>query len=119
MTKYFIAEIIGGKGRSLRRLGILLPGLVALALTAGCQSEPLFPMPAQPSATNVTEAIILREGDVLKISFPGNPNLNKVAPIRRDGLIALDLVGEVKAAGKTPKQLEADLVELYSTQLVS
>jgi polysaccharide export outer membrane protein len=31
----------------------------------------------------------------------------------------MPLIGEVKAAGKTPKQLEADLVDLYSTQLLS
>jgi len=65
------------------------------------------------------ETITLHEGDVLKISFPANANLNKTAPIRRDGMISLDLVGEVKAAGKTPKELERDLIDLYSTQLLS
>ena len=76
----------------------------------GAQSAP---------AAIVTEAITLREGDVLKISFPGSPNLNKTATIRRDGMISLDLVGEVKAAGKTPADFEKELLDLYSTQLVS
>jgi protein involved in polysaccharide export with SLBB domain len=118
MTKNFITKIIGGRGRFVRRLKQLAPGLVVLALAAGCQTQPSLP-PAALQGTNTTEIITLREGDVLKISFPANANLNKTQPIRRDGMISLDLVGEVKAAGKTPKELEKDLLDLYSTQLVS
>jgi protein involved in polysaccharide export with SLBB domain len=118
MTKNFITKIIGGSGRFVRWLKQLAPGLVVLALATGCQTESLFTLPVQQN-TNTTEIITLREGDVLKISFPGNANLNKTQPIRRDGMISLDLVGEVKAAGKTPKELEKDLLDLYSTQLVS
>ncbi len=118
MTKKFIVEITGGSVRSFCWLITLVPGLVVLMLAAGCQTPSPLPPTAQ-HGTNVTESLTLREGDVLKISFPANANLNKTAPIRRDGMISLDLVGEVKAAGKTPKQLEADLAELYSTQLLS
>jgi len=118
MTKNFITKIIGGSGRFVRWLKQLAPGLVVLALAAGCQTQPSLP-PAALQGTNTTEIITLREGDVLKISFPGNANLNKTQPIRRDGMISLDWVGEVKAAGKTPKELEKDLLDLYSTQLVS
>lgn len=66
-----------------------------------------------------TESIILREGDVLKIAFPGAPNLNTDAHIMRDGNITLPLIGQVRAAGKTPIQLKADLVKLYSGQVES
>jgi polysaccharide export outer membrane protein len=118
MTKNFIIKIVGGSGRFVRWLKLLAPGLVVLALAAGCQTQPSLP-PAALQGTNTTEIITLREGDVLKISFPGNANLNKTQPIRRDGMISLDWVGEVKAAGKTPKELEKDLLDLYSTQLVS
>ena len=34
-------------------------------------------------------------------------------------MISMPLVGEVKAGGKTPKELEKDLTDLYSTQLLS
>ena len=77
-----------------------------------------FTLTAQ-QGTNATEIITLREGDVLKISFPGAANLNTTQPIRRDGMISMPLIGEVKAAGKTPKELEKELIELYSTQLLS
>jgi polysaccharide export outer membrane protein len=121
MTKRFITETIGGKDRFPHLLRTLAPMLAVLALTAGCQTDKSFPLPAQ-SGTNVTKAtevITLRESDVLKISFPANANLNTTQPIRRDGMISMPLIGEVKATGKTPKELEKDLVDLYSTQLLS
>ena len=133
MTKNFIAEIMGGRGRFIHWLKVLGPGLVVLALAAGCKTEPLFTLPTLPvhspvqqntnhtnqQNTNATEIITLREGDVLKISFPGSANLNTTQQIRRDGMISLPLVGEVKAVGKTPAELEKDLIDLYSTQLLS
>ena len=117
MIKNFITKIIGGRVRFIHWLKVLGPGLVGLALAAGCQTQPS--LPADLQGTNATEIITLREGDVLKISFPANANLNKIQPIRRDGMISLDLVGEVKAAGKTPQELEKTLLDLYSTQLLS
>jgi polysaccharide export outer membrane protein len=118
MTKNFIAEIVGGRGRFIDCLKALLPGLAALALVAGCQTQPPLP-PAVRQGSNTTEIITLREGDVLKISFPANANLNTTQPVRRDGMISMPLVGELKAAGKTPKELEKDLMDLYATQLLS
>jgi polysaccharide export outer membrane protein len=119
MTKYFITQIIGSSGRFVHWLKQLAPGLVALALVAGCQTQSPPPPAALQGGTNATEIITLREGDVLKISFPANANLNTTQPIRRDGMISMPLVGELKAAGRTPKQLETNLVDLYSTQLLS
>jgi polysaccharide export outer membrane protein len=63
------------------------------------------------------DSLVLREGDTIRVSFPGAPNLNVVQPIRRDGKISLSLVGEVQAAGKTPSNLEKELIDLYGPQL--
>jgi polysaccharide export outer membrane protein len=115
MTKNFITQIIGGSGRFVRWLKQLAPGLVVLALAAGCQTAPGRPARHQRHGNHHP----LREGDVLKISFPGSANLNTTQQIRRDGMISLPLVGEVKAVGKTPAELEKDLIDLYSTQLLS
>ena len=62
---------------------------------------------------------MLHEGDVVKISFPGAPNLNTVQQIRRDGKIALPLLGEFKAAGLRPSEMEQMLLEKYAPQLVT
>ena len=61
----------------------------------------------------------MREGDILKISFPGSPNLNNVQLIRPDGKINLTLVGEVQAAGMTPADLQKKLMDLYAPQLTT
>ena len=118
MTKNLIAEIIGGDGHCLQCLRALSAGLVLLVLAAGCQTQAPPTLPLE-KGTNAPEIITLRESDVLKISFPANANLNTTQPIRRDGMISMPLVGDVKAAGKTPEELKKDLVDLYATQLLS
>jgi len=101
----------------------LLPlALVAMGMLAGCQT-PLEP-DGQAAKTNTLtaktpELIILREGDVVKVSFPGSPTLDTSQQIRRDGRITLPLVGEVDAAGLTPTTLESNLVDVYAPQLSS
>ncbi|MBL9188977.1 MAG: polysaccharide biosynthesis/export family protein [Opitutaceae bacterium] len=62
---------------------------------------------------------ILNAGDVIKVSFPGSATLDMTQQIRRDGMVNLYLVGEVKAVDKTPAQLEKELVALYASQITS
>jgi polysaccharide export outer membrane protein len=78
--------------------------------TAGSLASVSAPPPA---------ALTIREGDTLKISFPGAPNLDVTQQVRRDGRITLSLVGEVIASGLTPVALESELLQRYSSQLVS
>ena len=110
MTKNFIF-----KNGFVRAFAVFLPA--TLLLLTGCQTPPK-PKPAAAD-TGHSESIVLREGDVLKISFPGSPNLDTTQQIRRDGKISLSLVGEVEAAGKTPDELQAKLIELYAPQISS
>jgi len=95
----------------------VLLGLTVLLTMAGCQTtEPKFPDGVGKQAeTNHLEAILLREGDVLKITFPGAPELSSTQPIRRDGNIVLVLIGEVKAVGLTPADLQKELVKRAAT----
>jgi polysaccharide export outer membrane protein len=108
----------------------LLPlALIAAGLLAGCENQSNFDtanslkMPAAKTgapAANTNESLTLREGDVVKISFPGSPTLDTTQEIRRDGKINLPLgVGDVDAAGMTPTALEKKLVDLYAPQLSS
>jgi protein involved in polysaccharide export with SLBB domain len=94
--------------------------LVAAGMVAGCKTQTISPTDAlKAQAAKTNELMNLREGDVLKISFPGSPSLDKTVTIRRDGKISLDLVGDVDAAGTTPSALEQKLVDLYAPQLSS
>ena len=108
-------------------LALLSLALIAAGMLAGCKTDYTSPKNApdgQDAKTNAmtgatSESIILREGDVVKVSFPGSPTLDTSQQIRRDGKITLPLVGEVDAAGLTPTTLESNLVDVYAPQLAS
>jgi len=108
--------LIGGlfTQRATAFSGLLLALVFAVT---GCTTTPV----ANSATTEQvhSEMIILREGDVLKISFPGSSNLDTTQQIRRDGKIALALVGEVDAAGLTPDALQKKLIDLYAPQISS
>ncbi len=106
--------------------------IAVLAFVAGCQTKHSGYDESQvndmastnASSTNSvgtnspehSETIVLREGDVVRITFPTAANLDATRTIGRDGNIALTLIGDVKAAGKTLKELKADLLTLYKDQ---
>jgi len=126
--------------RLLSRVMLPLAILVA-GMLAGCETQPVSPsnalnqqtvntnelaaateaLAAQTNApaANTASLMNLREGDVLKISFPGSPTLDTTQQIGRDGKIRLSLVGEVDAAGMPPSALETKLVDLYASQISS
>lgn len=87
---------------------------LSCAVFTGCQSAKYN----TAATASQVKPIMLREADVIRISFPGNPNFNTTTTIRRDGKIALDLVGEVQAAGLTPAELRDQLIKLYSPHLI-
>lgn len=101
-------------------LAMCLFAAATLLFFGGCQSTNPSGFDGVPvKQADHTESLLLREGDILKIAFPGAPNLDTTEQIRRDGKIALPLGGEMDAAGKTPSQLEKDLSDHYASTLVS
>jgi polysaccharide export outer membrane protein len=64
-------------------------------------------------------AFTIREGDTVRITFPGAANLNAVQLVRRDGKIEMPLLGELQASGLTPKELEQEILKRYGSQLIS
>jgi polysaccharide export outer membrane protein len=93
--------------------------LTSAVLLSGCGTMPMGnSAPVQPAMQEARSTpIILREGDTLKITFPGSPNLDTIQPIRRDGKLNLPLIGEVEAAGFTPATLQDKLIQAYASQI--
>ena len=60
---------------------------------------------------------IIQPGDQLDIKFFYNPELNENVTVRPDGMISLQLVDEVNAAGMSPAQLDDVLTQKYSHEL--
>ena len=95
--------------------------IAAAAVFTGCDTMPQGkPTAVQNSQQQAgSTSIVLREGDVVKITFPGSPNLDTTQPIRRDGKMNLPLIGEMDAAGMTPSALQEKLVQAYASQISS
>jgi polysaccharide export outer membrane protein len=55
------------------------------------------------------ESYTIGADDILAINVWKEPDLTRSVPVRSDGKISLPLIGELQAAGATPKQLEDDI----------
>lgn len=98
----------------------LVCGLLGILLGSGCASAPAISAEQAAQAEKQRhEELSLKEGDVVKVSFPGVPNMDVTQPVRQDGRITLPLLGEFVVVGKTTEGLSKELLELYSSQLVS
>lgn len=56
------------------------------------------------------ENFVIGDEDVLVVNVWKEPEISRAVPVRSDGKISLPLVGEVEAAGRTPKQLESEII---------
>jgi protein involved in polysaccharide export with SLBB domain len=121
--------------RKLSRAAFTVLIAAVWAGVSGCQSPKAnapsappsasSPQAAQTNAAGSTPAVslVLREGDTIRITFPGAHTLDSVQRIRRDGKITLEQVGEIQgemtAAGLTVPELEQQLLAKYGPQLVN
>lgn len=99
--------------------------LYTVALT-GCEStgvsetnQPPFMFKAQTNDTqgSMSKAYTFSPGDTVDVKFFYTPELNETQDIRPDGNIALQIIGEVRAEGKTPAELRGLLKKLYTPHL--
>ena len=91
---------------------VFLFSMPVLVASAGCRSAPIAP----PAAAEQRPAprLALGPGDAIDVKFFYVPELNESQTVRPDGLISLQLVGEVPVAGKTPEEVREELFRLYS-----
>ena len=59
----------------------------------------------------------LAAGDIIDVKFPYHPEENERVPVRPDGMIDLQVVGDVDAAGLTVQELETEIVTRASRTL--
>lgn len=84
-------------------------------LTDAAKSGP----PATPDATPPRSAdvqpgsFVIGTEDILNINVWKEPEVSRILPVRPDGMITLPLIGEIKATGQTPVQLQ----EAITTEL--
>jgi polysaccharide export outer membrane protein len=70
------------------------------------------PNPAPNAAPKAhDDMFVIGNDDVLAINVWKEPDISRSVPVRSDGKISLPLVGEVQAAGETPKKLEVEIAD--------
>ncbi|HLX69317.1 MAG TPA: polysaccharide biosynthesis/export family protein [Verrucomicrobiae bacterium] len=94
-------------------------GTLVLVFANGCQTANTHEMQAIAAVKADQSPMVLKEGDSVKISFPGAPSLDTTATVRRDGKITLPNGGEMDVVGNTPTQLEKKLADYYKDKLIS
>ena len=92
----------------------LLAFLVFAALACGGCQSPLPPLPNPPGPKT---AVRLSPGDVIKLSFAEESDLDETQKVRRDGKISLPYLGEVTAAGRRVIDLQHELTRRYDGYL--
>jgi polysaccharide export outer membrane protein len=109
-TTSFVRHAIGAMG--IASLVLLVSGCTTSAVSEAEQA-------AMSQMGAPSEILTLKEGDVLKISFPSVPNMDTTQQVRQDGRITLPLLGEFVVTGKTTDSLSKELLDMYESQLVS
>jgi polysaccharide export outer membrane protein len=72
---------------------------------------------APAAATAGSASLLLHEGDVLQIKFPGAPEMDALQTIRSDGKITISMVGDIKVSGLTPDLARQALLDACGPQL--
>lgn len=100
---------------------ILISYLFTLIMISGCAPSKVSTL--QPNdilamnSRNESEAYVLWPGDTVAVKLLYNNELNDEVIIRPDGMISLQPIGDVKAAGLKPAQLDSVLTREYSKVL--
>jgi polysaccharide export outer membrane protein len=111
----------GARDRRLREeIRCAVPVVLLLAVVNGCA----FKAPPGRASGDMSALVAdrqpyrIRVGDQVDVRFYKTPELNlEKVPVRIDGKISLDLIGDVQAAGLGTDELAADLVRAYSREL--
>lgn len=105
---------------------LLLWGLLVLPLLGGCAGSKTAALGSEPAvmATSVPvsgssqeKPVRLKPGDEMEIKFAYAEQFNETQVIGPDGVIRLQLIGPVVAAGKTPNELREELMRRYAVEL--
>jgi len=63
------------------------------------------PRPSPPPPAPAVEGYVVGAPDVLEIHILPEPEIEREVRVRPDGMISVDLVGDVQAAGRTPTEI--------------
>jgi protein involved in polysaccharide export with SLBB domain len=100
-------------------ISIVVITATALLLVSCATPQPAMmeQPPASALSTQTPPEYVIQQGDQLDIKFFYNPELNESVTVRPDGMISLQLVDDIRAAGLRPAELDAEITNQYSREL--
>jgi polysaccharide export outer membrane protein len=94
--------------------GLMVTLALATCLGAACATtHAKYDYAAEPDPRKLE--YVLGPSDLLHIAVWHNPDLSGDAIVRPDGTITLPLVGDLRAAGRTPGQLRGEIAQRLAT----
>ena len=97
----------------MRQKGFILFIIIVSSYMFGCAPQMSSTVEAQATAAEVTpidqEKYLLGPEDVVEVSVWKEPDMTRQLVVQPDGKIYYPLVGEIRAAGKTVKQLQEEI----------
>jgi protein involved in polysaccharide export with SLBB domain len=106
--------------KASRKITHLTIAALLIAVLIGCSSQRSNIKEVEPIALVQAQkpfVYTIAPGDELDIKFFYNPELNESVIVRPDGMISLQLIDEIQAAGLKPAELDQRLTDLYSRDL--
>ena len=95
---------------SIRKFGAAMLALLLLLAVQGCTSF----NPVPPPKPGAYAAYRVGAPDVLEVTILPEPVIQREVTVRPDGMISLDLIGDVPAGGRTIDEIAADIEERIS-----
>lgn len=93
--------------------GLLLAGCAATTTTQSLKVE----VEVLDALNRYEGAYLLQAGDQIEVFVYRHAEFSRKAVIRPDGYISVPLLGDVKAAGRSPRELSEDLVKRFSERI--
>lgn len=100
------------------RMSTLGVGMIALLMSFflnSCSMDDPGTIPAE--AFIATPSGSLNAGDVIRVSYPGAPELNLTQKVQPNGRVSLPMIGDVKASGRNMGSFQSSLEAMYAKHL--
>ena len=98
-----LAGLAGGQDAGNKSEHALSP-----SATGSAKDESINPTQST-SAKATDDSFVIGSDDVLAVNVWKEPDVSRSIPVRSDGKITLPLVGELQAAGRTPRELQTEI----------
>lgn len=92
------------RGARLLRLGGAVSAGLVLAMWLGCATTP-----APPPERSAVSSYVVGAPDELHVTILPDPAIERDVVVRPDGMISIDLIGDVPAAGRSVGEIASDV----------